>query len=254
MVRHAHAGMGPLLALSLGLQAAGGLSFGLATSCATGLRYYPATPFAVDAQNAALRGHRNLRALLTSFVRQKTDSSCSVATVTTVVGAVQLQRSRPQPSQTEILQSDVSGRWAQATYDAHSAGTTLEEMALYALQAFYSQGIRNVTVEVVHVTATTGDSRDTLLHNLQRSEQRGGNTYLMLNFRQDMLVHAGAPCGHMSVLGAYDAACAQVLVLDVDGDIPQPYWVSVELLLAGMNTADDAIGEGRGYLVVHLAD
>jgi glutathione gamma-glutamylcysteinyltransferase len=60
------------------------------------------------------------------------------------------------------------------------------------------------------------------------------------------------PIGHVSVVGAYDAASERVLVFDVDASSPRPYWVSLSRFVQGMNTPDDETGIARGYLVVRF--
>ncbi len=233
-----------LLALSVGLALGG---------CASGRRYGPSSPLQLAAGDHPIWESPKLQALLARFVRQETDTSCSVAAVSTVLGAALLQRGRPPLRQQEVLAADSTGSWARATGDAHASGTTLERLALYTLAACQRAGLRQVGVDVVHLTAANADSRASLVHNLELSQRLPHTHYLIINFLQSTYIGDGEAVGHMSVVGAYDAAKQRALVLDVDNRMLQPYWVPLHVLLAGMHTADDETGEPRGYLVVRMA-
>ncbi len=73
----------------------------------------------------------------------------------------------------------------------------------------------------------------------------------MVNFLQSELT--GDPegkVGHVAVVGAYDEKNSRVLILDPDREYYEPYWVSVDTLLKGMNTQDKDSNRNRGYIVV----
>ncbi len=237
-------GRGTWLALTIGLQLHG---------CASGLRYTPSTPLTASAQQHAVIGSHKLQALLARFVRQQTDTSCSVAATSTVLGAVLLQRGRPAPSQAAVVATDATGTWQSSTANGQAPGVTLHRLALYAMQAFYHHGVKSIAIDVVQVTGTDIDNQATLMHHLEKSGRLPNNHFLIINFRQSVYLKDGEDLGHMSVIGAYDAGSAQALVLDVDNRFLEPYWVPLSVLLAGMNTADDETGEPRGYLVIRTA-
>ena len=233
---------GALLALAIGLSAAG---------CADSWRYRPAYPLAPARDAACLQAPR-AQALLASLVRQQTDTSCSVATTTTLINVVRQRRRLPPLSQAEVVATDPTGSWQLATAAPDSRGITLDKLALLMMQAFGHSGIKRVVIEAVHVRDVSDASRAELTRILNASEAADGAPFVVLNYLQSAYLALGDPVGHMSILGAWDQARGRALVLDVDGRILQPYWVTPSVLLEGMNTADDETGEARGYLVVKI--
>lgn len=193
-----------------------------------------------------------LQAMAPYFVRQQTDASCSVASVTTVLNTVRAQSRKRAVLQDQVLQSDPSGLWAQATKDAHSDGVNLEGLALHVMQSFYTQASRHVAVDVRRMGLSRGEFRAALEHALGAGEDNPHDHFMIVNVLQSRVLGDGEPMGHMSVVGAWDAKRQRVLILDVDNRKPDPYWVAIETLIDAMNTTDDVTGERRGYLLIRL--
>jgi hypothetical protein len=215
--------------------------------------YAPAQPLSAAAeylqQNPAVKFH----ALAPYFVRQETDCSCSVASTAVILNAALAQRRRRTLTQAEVVASDTSGLWAQATADGPNCpGVDLGGLALYMMRSFYTAGLKNVAVDVHQVSADSQEVRDMLRHKLTLSEQSAADQYIVVNYLQKTLVGAGDAVGHMSVVAAYDGKKDRVLVYDVDNRAFEPYWVKLSQLMAGMHTRDDQTAEPRGYLVVRL--
>ncbi len=75
-----------------------------------------------------------------------------------------------------------------------------------------------------------------------------GRDYILIHFLQDVVTEAqGGPYPHISPIGAYDEASKRVLVMDVDREWYEPYWVSDERLLLSMSKKTERYGLG-GYL------
>ena len=193
-----------------------------------------------------------LATLWPQFVRQETPSSCSVASAQAVVNAILSTHGRPTLSSAEVLASDRRGIWAEHTADAHSSGLSLEGLALHMLQLLSKSGLRRVAVDVVQVRDTQAETRANLCAVLRRGEAEAGNYFVIANFLQSKVTPDGDPVGHFSPLGAYLAARDAVLMLDVDPEVPSPYWVPVADLLAAMATRSGETDSPRGYLVVRL--
>jgi hypothetical protein len=61
----------------------------------------------------------------------------------------------------------------------------------------------------------------------------------------------GGPYPHISPIGAYDKTNERVLVMDVDREWYEPYWVSDERLLLAMSKKTERFGFG-GYLWIRV--
>ena len=231
--------MAPVLALTLGVQ-----------SCSHGLRYGSAHPFDIAADSGT--PYSKLVVLAQQFVRQQTDTSCSVASVTTVLNAVLAQRRRTLATQEQVVAADRTGHWATATATEHSSGVTLDQLGLFTMQAFSAAGIKRVGVDVNHVRDLGETTVNQILSVLDKHEHFADDYFVIVNFLQSAYFKDGDPIGHMSVVGAYDAARERVLILDVDPRDVRPYWVSLPQFMAGMQTSDDETGEPRGYLVIRM--
>lgn len=230
-----------------------GLAVGL-IGCAGGWvqRRTPASGPLVGVAAAALPASAQLAALYPSFVHQRTPSSCSVASAGTVLNAILAAQGRPGLSPEAILASDPSGAWARQTADANSPGLTLEAMALHLLRLLTQAGLRRVAVDVVPVGAVSASAIANLAQLLERAERTPQTLFLVANFLQSGATPEGDPVGHFSPLGAYSSGRQAVLVLDVDPEVPSPYWTPLADLVAAMQRPDSMAAQPRGYLVVRL--
>jgi hypothetical protein len=83
--------------------------------------------------------------------------------------------------------------------------------------------------------------RADLVQNLQRPDD-----YVIVNYRREAVGQRGG--GHISPLGAYDAASDSFLVLDVNPAAAGWVWMPRATLIKGMRTFDTV--ENRGYVLV----
>jgi hypothetical protein len=73
--------------------------------------------------------------------------------------------------------------------------------------------------------------------------------YVIVNYRREAAGQNGG--GHISPLGAYDAASDSFLVLDVNPSAAGWVWMPTTTLVGAMRTFDTV--ENRGYVLVHAA-
>ncbi|MEO7246391.1 MAG: phytochelatin synthase family protein [Rubrivivax sp.] len=73
--------------------------------------------------------------------------------------------------------------------------------------------------------------------------------YVIVNYRREAVGQKGG--GHISPLGAYDAASDSFLVLDVNPAAAGWVWMPTTMLIGAMRTFDTV--ENRGYVLVHAA-
>lgn len=85
------------------------------------------------------------------------------------------------------------------------------------------------------------DIRRDLVDNLGR-----GGDFVVVNYQRQAVGQAGG--GHISPLGAYDAATDSVLILDVNPSHYPWVWMPLKTLIQGMGTRDAM--ENRGYILV----
>lgn len=100
----------------------------------------------------------------------------------------------------------------------------------------------NTTVVVVDDARSEQSIRADLAGNLAR-----GGDYVIVNYRREAVGQKGG--GHISPLGAYDAASDSFLVLDVNPAAAGWVWMPAATLVQGMRTFDTL--ENRGYVLVH---
>ena len=81
--------------------------------------------------------------------------------------------------------------------------------------------------------------------------EKSPNDFIVANFNQKVFT-VDTDAGHIAPVGAYDAEKRRVLILDPDREWYEPYWVSEERFIEGMNTKDSENNQFRGYLVIQL--
>jgi len=94
---------------------------------------------------------------------------------------------------------------------------------------------------VVDDSKPEADVRADLVANLNRHDN-----YAVVNYRREAVGQKGG--GHISPLGAYDAASDSFLVLDVNPAAASWVWMPTATLVKGMRTFDTV--ENRGYVIV----
>ncbi|MDM0013570.1 phytochelatin synthase family protein [Variovorax sp. J22P168] len=88
-------------------------------------------------------------------------------------------------------------------------------------------------------------SEEAIRADLSANLARGGD-YVIVNYRREAVGQKGG--GHISPLGAYDAASDSFLVLDVNPAVAGWVWMPTATLIKGMRSFDTV--ENRGYVTV----
>ena len=96
-------------------------------------------------------------------------------------------------------------------------------------------------VVVVDDQKPSAEIRTELIASLSRPDE-----YVIVNYRRESVGQRGG--GHISPLGAYDAASDSFLVLDVNPAAASWVWMPTATLVRGMRTFDTV--ENRGYVLV----
>ncbi len=213
----------------------------------------PGKPVAVplSADHRYLKDARNTDfwKLIPYYIPQLNEYSCSVATVAIVLNGIfraanpDLRDSDKNIIATDLLSKAATVPWA-ALVSQHGFngwhGVTLEqlrEVMQFSLDQF--SGKYTATME----RFTEKDLSK--LRNLLAANEANPNDFIIIHFVQDKLTFAkGGPYPHTSPIGAYDSKRKRVLILDVDREWYEPYWVSDEDLLKSLLEKTTAFGQG----------
>lgn len=138
--------------------------------------------------------------------------------------------------------------WAQRM--ATGRGIDLNEVPPLLAEGFRVYGIAANTwkAEATHLEgkgpATLGELRAVFKLN-----EANKDDFILANFVQGTLVgDPEAMVGHFSMVGAYDSGTDRALILDVDREYMEPYWVKLSLLVDAMATQDKDSQNWRGYV------
>lgn len=196
-------------------------------------------------------------ALAPFYVPQLNDYSCSVASVAAVVNALTragrpLADSDRHATHASLLASVQAARWPERMRKEGAdgqVGVTLDQLAEVVTEALRKQGVAAPLVERFPVEADDAATRARWRRALEANEA-SAEDLILVHFAQDTLTGAaGGPYPHVSPVGAFDAGTGRALVMDVDREWYEPYWVPAALVVRAMAVRTPAFGTG-GWLRV----
>lgn len=237
------------------------LSF--ATVLAAGPKYGPdATPLSVSHEFVQKNEAPDYWALSPYYVSQKTGSSCSSASVAIVMNGLRSTKAAVTPMSSdeelvteESLVKKVGNRdWTSRVgmglrfNPTLARGVTLEMFGRYVDQSVKAFGITDARVETVVVADASEASIKSFAKVLQENE-KSAQDFLIINMNQGTLT-GDSGGGHISPIGAFDSKTGRALVMDVDRQWYEPYWVPVKKIVEAMATVDSESKKNRGYVWV----
>jgi hypothetical protein len=197
-------------------------------------------------------------ALVGYYQPQETSRNCSVASAAMVLNglraSVNLTAADELITQKALLEK-VKGLDWKAKVGEGGHGVTLEELKTLmteALSIYGMSGASGVTVEAIHVDQIDAKTRSKI-HDILVKNEKSAKDFIIANFLQSE--YTGDPegkVGHLSPVAGYDAKQKRVLIFDSDRQYYEPYWVSEEVFLKGMNTRDKESDAFRGLLWIRL--
>ena len=122
-------------------------------------------------------------------------------------------------------------------------GKTVRDVGFQVRQLDALLRAHGATTRLVIVGASNAE--DEIRDDLRRNLERRGD-YAIVNYTRAAVGQPGG--GHISPIGAYDAASDSFLVLDVNPTSAGWVWMPTATLVKGMRTYDTV--ENRGYIVV----
>lgn len=178
-------------------------------------------------------------ALFKNHVKQYHGSSCSVASVVTVVNALrELQGDRTGPiTQMDILEKVRTGHWKERmSPDGYHGrrGLPLPLLGEIVKSSLDAYALRYKTVETVSGLKDSHQAmkKKELKNRLVDFETRGG-CLVIVHFAQGAFVPT-LNIPHISPVGAFDVETGDVTILDVDPDQDRLYKVSFDAFCRGL--------------------
>lgn len=191
------------------------------------------------------------------YMAQATSSACSLASVAMAVNAL---RGLPPGSEDELVtQAGLLEAVADEAWTARNAeggdGVLFEDLVAAVQKSLAAYGLADAAIEAFEPEDSGPESLARLRAILAENEASARDVVLAY-FNQGVLT--GDWDGpHISPIGAYDAASARVLVMDVDRQWYVPYWSPDTKLLEAMLKPTSAehgplAGETGGLVWVRL--
>ncbi len=180
-------------------------------------------------------------ALLKHYVKQFHASSCSVASVVSVLNAIREVQGDPGPalSQLDLLERVRTAHWKERMSEKGYNGRrglplpVLGEVVKSTLDTFRIRYSRLETVAASQTSPQSQQTRDVLRQRLCDFEARG-DRMIIAHFDQGVYVPA-LNIPHISPVGGYDPDSGEVIVLDVDRDQPGPYRIGFDTFYKGIS-------------------
>ena len=185
-------------------------------------------------------------ALSTTFVTQRTQTLCSVASSVTVLNALPLDKPDDPvfyPYRTFTQENFFNSHVSKAVplSKVLGVGMTLEQIA----EALRANG---AAVKVTHGGRSSAEAfRARLIDSLNDT-----SNFIIVNFLRTGVGQIGE--GHFSPVAAYDTTTDRVLLMDVARYKYPPAWLEVDALFDAMTGVDPDSGKTRGWVEVSAAD
>jgi hypothetical protein len=192
-------------------------------------------------------------ALMPYYIHQFNDRACSVASTTMVVNAlraqVELTTTDELITQNTLLKQVSYPKW-ERDVGPDGDSVTIEELGGYVRESLKRFGPGRYEVEAVRVDPRDKGLRERVRRMLVENERSDDDFVLAVFWQASFTDDPDGESGHIAPLAAYDAEHERALVFDPDRDWYEPYWVSLDTLVAGMAKVDPDTGNPRGYIWV----
>lgn len=201
-------------------------------------------------------------ALIPYYVPQMTPYSCSAASISIVLNGAKSKIIRTEDdkniSEMEILEKVNVENFKELLSEKGFKGRrgvsieALGKVVEASLKAF------DIPYLSVHVEALNKDMPDIeekkkrLLEVMEKSE-KSGRDFIIAHFNQSVFTDS-ASGAHISPVGAFDNKNKRVLILDVDREWYEPYWVSFDTFFKGLSEPSQLYGgyDKGGYVWISL--
>jgi hypothetical protein len=189
------------------------------------------------------------------YVHQEKGAYCSVATAAMIVNAARvhekLTAAAELATQEKLLDKLPAPRWRDSV-NGKGHGVALDEFGPILSEILKAYGMGVEKIETVHVDADDAATRKKV-HDLLVQNEKSDRDFIAVNFLQSE--YTGDPegkVGHLSPVAAYDPKTRRVLIMDPDRQYYEPYWVTEDAFIKGMQTLDNSMKTHRGLIYIKL--
>ncbi|CAM6054057.1 unnamed protein product [Sphagnum tenellum] len=202
-------------------------------------------------------------ALSSHYLHQERFWSCGVTSTAMVVnaartlmkGASKLKADEPLATESYLVSKLKSKVWWTFFGWSIGKGIGLGELGAIVEESLGLYGVNPLKIETVRMDGSN-EARKKLHDDLLKLEN-SGHLLMIANFLQSVYTE-DADVGHFAPVAAYDSANKKVLIFDPDRKWYEPYWVSEDTFVQGMNTPErfgDHKNRGRmAESAAHLVD
>lgn len=189
-------------------------------------------------------------ALAPYYVSQRDGKSCSLGSLTMLANA--LNASLPLTSEDKLWTQDsllkkVNNSAWKRDLGPVGFGVILKDLKIYADDLLKTIG-KEKTHTVEPIYAEDGSTFESKLRDILAQNEKNSSDLIVANFDQGVLTGDPEGGGHISPIGAYDSKQDRVLIMDVDREWYEPYWVELKTLHQAINTVDKVSSKKRGIL------
>ncbi len=178
---------------------------------------------------------------------QETDSSCSLASVTMVMNALRpsyhLGSEEKLLTESTLLKISKSLKWRIATRNS-STGLGLHELAKEWKKLLIKMQLEN-KYQIHFRELNSENSKQDFKKALDLLMQN--KAWIILNYDQGVVMGEGS-YGHFSPVGSFNKSTNEILIMDVDRQWYEPYWIDLKMAYKSMNTKDNLLGTHHGFL------
>lgn len=183
-------------------------------------------------------------ALIPYYVPQQDGSACGIASTTILMNALRVHQSLTAADSLVTQKTLV-----EKTKVNYSKGLKLDQLSEAVKKGLNEYKI-NATVEAIHADGTSEQMKK--IKSLLIKNEKSDRNFILANFHQTAYTGDPEGVGHISPVGAFDQKNNRVLILDVDREYYEPYWVSFETFYKGIDTSDSSASQKRGLVFVEL--
>lgn len=192
--------------------------------------------------------------VIPNLVHQFNPAACSVASVATVLNSAQdlvYGKAGAPISQTEILDKVAAVHWKERiSPKGHEGrrGLPLAMLGAAVESSFAAYHIPCDRIDVVDFSAGQPEieARRAELKQRLADFNESLETFIISHFNQGLFTR-DLHLPHISPVGAYDPENQLVLILDVDTDQLEPYWVHLDTFFEGMTWDYHGVLKKYGY-------
>lgn len=207
---------------------------------------YSATTFRIFQKNEYIRKNPapDFWAFMPYYVSQQDGAACGIASMTMLMNA---SRAHQQLTASDALVTQKA--LVEKIKVDYSKGLTLDKLSEAIQKSIHEYGLK-ASLETIHADGSVVQNNK--IRELLIKNEKSDFNFIVANFNQGTFTGDPEGGGHISPIGAFDAKKNLVLVMDVDREYYEPYWISFDTFIKGMSTQDTSSKLNRGLIYVEL--